>query len=76
MCPLVCPLVALCEIIYFFHVQVLFKYFKIYKAEYKELIAAMESKDDLKPQTPLDSLRKDKLAALAVSCYTDVSLLL
>lgn len=49
------------------------RYFETYEAEFREFIAAAESKAGLKQPTLLD--KKDKLAVLAVSCYTDLSLL-
>lgn len=48
--------------------------FLIQEAEYKEFIAATDSRAGLRQQMLLDSIRKDKLAVLAVSCYTDISL--
>lgn len=48
------------------------QHLKKHEAEYKEYSAATKSKAGLQQQTLLASLRKDKLAVLAVSCYTEL----
>lgn len=49
---------------------------KKHKAEPKEQSGATELKASLKQQTLIASLRKDKLGVLAVSCYTDSTVIL